>query len=156
MIHITSQRYLRPPTPRNGVAAMEFVFVFSVFFVIVLGFLDLGVLLLRHNLLADAAQRVSREAAVHGGRSVPANQRWGPSAISTTGSNSQINDVIVPSLTTMAASDIQVDVQWTDGDNRPGSRVQVTLSYQHEAIVPYVWSKDLLALQGSCVARIAH
>jgi Flp pilus assembly protein TadG len=156
MTQTTKPHSLRTPTPRSGVAAMEFVFVFSVFFVIVLGFLDLGVMLLRRNLLADAAQRVSREAAVHGGRSEPADQRWGPGALSTSGSDTRINSVITPSLTTMAASEILVDVQWSDGNNNPGSRVQVTLSYQHQAILPYLWSEDLLALQGSCVARVAH
>ena len=156
MTRIVNQHCSRPPTARKGVAAMEFAFVFWVFFVIVVGFLDLGTMLLRHRLLADAAQRVSSEAAVRGSRSEPMNQRWGPSVLSTYGNDPQIINVIAPSMTTMAADEILVDVQWTDGNNQPGSHVQVTLDYQHDAILPFLWSEELLALQGSSIAHIAH
>ena len=156
MTRIVNQHSSRSRAARKGVAAMEFVFVFSVFFMMVLGFLDLGVMLLRDQLLTDAAQRVAREAAVHGSLSEPSIERWGPVALSTNGNDPLINDVIAPSLTTMAADEILVNVQWTDGNNQPGSLVQVTLDYQHDAILPFLWSEDLLALQGSSIAHIAH
>ena len=144
----------RQPTTRTGVTTIEFAFVFSVFLFIVLGFFELGVMLVRHNLLADAAERVLREATVRGSES--AAQQWGPAEISTNGSDSMINGVITPSVVMMAANQIQVDVQWPDGNNRPGSRVRVSLSYQHNAIVPYVWGADLLTLQAGCEARVSH
>lgn len=135
---------------------MEFALVFPVFLVIVLGFLDLGLMLLRHRLLSDAAERVARVAAVHGSRSQPAAERWGPSPWSVSGDDPLVSSVIAPSMTTMTADEIAVDVEWTDGNNRPGSRVQVTLTYQHDAILPLVWGQDLLSLQAGSVARISH
>lgn len=144
------------PRTRTGVTTVEFVFVFSVFLVIVLGFFDLGMMLVRHELLADAAERVLREAAVCGSESAPAAQPWGPAEISTNGSDPLVNGIITPSVVMMAADQIQVDVQWPDGNNRPGSRVRVSLSYQHDAIVPYVWGADLLTLRAGCEARISH
>lgn len=147
---------IRPPAARRGVSTAEFAFVFPVFIVLVLGFLDVGVMLVRHRLLADAAERVAREAAIRGGLSQPAGERWGPAAWSTDGSDSEINGVIAPSLTTMNAGDIEVDVLWLDGNNHPGSRVEVTLVYQHDAVIPYLWNEDLLSLRTGSVVRISH
>jgi Flp pilus assembly protein TadG len=142
---------------RRGAAAVEFVIVFGVFLAIVLAFLDLSVMLLRRNALADAARRVARRAMTHGSLSAPESQRWGPAAYAgTAAASSPIAEAARPSLVAVDYAQTRIRVQWPDGGNRPGQRVQVLITYPHQPLLPFLWGEASSELRGASVMQIAH
>ena len=140
---------------RRGATIVEFVVVFGVFLTFILSFLDLGLILFRKQVLADASDRVARYAATHGSLSTPASHQLGPHAIRESASGrSHIARIASTALVTMRPERTGVSLRWPDGDNRAGERVQVTVSYANDAIFPFLWGRSSRELRETTTARI--
>jgi Flp pilus assembly protein TadG len=142
---------------RRGAAAVEFAIVFGVFLTIVLAFLDVSIMLVRRSSLADGARRVARQALTHGSRSNPTKGQWGPAAFSdTAAASSAVAEAVRPSLVAVDLDQTRILVEWPDGGNRPGQRVQVLVTYPHRTLLPFLWGATSIELRGTSVMRIAH
>ncbi|MFX8976598.1 TadE/TadG family type IV pilus assembly protein, partial [Acinetobacter baumannii] len=64
--------------PRRGVVAVESAVVLSVFLLVLFGLIDLGLAVLNYNNLREAAQQLTRVAAVRGSNAAPQYTTWGP------------------------------------------------------------------------------
>lgn len=143
---------------------VEGAIVIGIFLGMLLGMLDLGLAMLRQNVVTEAARRVAREASMHGSMAGPERTVWGPqftwwnpvygSGFSASDGGG-ISTAIEPVMFTLEPGYTWVYVDWPDGGNRPGQRVRVWVYYWHESLVPFVNSRYLL-LHSTCVMRVAH
>lgn len=118
---------------------VEAAIALPVFLWILFAMLDFGIAAVRSNALSDAARRVGRDAIIHGNMSHPSIGTWGPNSISMTAdSDLPATQSIKQTLPTMPIEDVEVNLSWPDGKNRPHDRVHVHLRYTHESIVPGV------------------
>jgi Flp pilus assembly protein TadG len=142
---------------RRGAVVVEASFVLSVFLVILFGMFDLGVAVMRQNTLSEAVRLLARTTIVHGQLSNGHAGAWGPATISGTASGSSGPAAAVqPMLVGMDPSTVGMTVQWLDGDNQPGHRIQATLTYQYTPLVPFILGTSPINLSATSTMRIAH
>ena len=141
---------------RSGVTTVETATILCVLLLLLLGTLDLGIAVVRYNVLAAAARRVTREAIVHGAEAPPERPAWGPGDYTgTAADSSEIAGAALPYLPTINPADVAMSVTWPDGDHQEGDRVRVRMAYVHHAIVPLMPSQ-LFNLRAECTMRIVH
>jgi hypothetical protein len=134
--------------------------VVTVFLILALGAVDLGVAVLRQHVLAEAARQGVRQAIVHGERA-PAGWKggpWGPSTygpIAATDSDAKAQ-AIAPYLGGMDPAAVQVTVTWPDGSNAVEKRVRVTLTTTWTPMLGFIVGNPSVTLTGSSTMQIAH
>jgi hypothetical protein len=122
---------------------------------VLFGLLDLGLAVLNYNNLRDAAQQLTRVAAVRGSDAAPQFSVWGPATYNgTAASSDQIASVVSSALIIMPSSQVQIQVQWPNGDCAEGHQVQATLSYNHPLIAPSLFGISSIQLKGVSTATI--
>src|SRR5688572_30357725 len=98
----------RQRCPRHGVAVIEAAIVISVFLVILLGTLDLGLAVLRYNVLSETSRRLARTASLRGERATPERTAWGPGTYTgNAGDRSEYAEAIDDILITMKPQNVQ-------------------------------------------------
>ncbi|HET6323645.1 MAG TPA: TadE/TadG family type IV pilus assembly protein [Planctomycetaceae bacterium] len=143
--------------PRGGVAAVEGAIVLSVFLLILLGMLDLGLLLLEYNTLCEATRRLARAAIVHGQMAAPAQTVWGPAAVSGTAADgTEYSTTLDKELATFNLSNVNYSIQWPAGTNRPDDPVQVTVTYQYPPIIPFLLGSQTIPIQAVSNMSVQH
>jgi Flp pilus assembly protein TadG len=143
--------------PRSGVAAVEGAIVLSVFLLILLGMLDLGLLLLEYNTLCEATRRLARAAIVHGQMAAPAQTVWGPAAVSGTAADgTEYSTTLDKELATFNLSNVNYSIQWPAGTNRPDDPVQVTVTYQYPPIIPFLLGSQTVPIQAVSNMSVQH
>jgi hypothetical protein len=136
---------------------VEAAVVVGVFLVIIFGLLDLGLLVLHHNMLAEGARRLAREAIVHGAKTEQIADQWGPATLNgTAGDNSSRGAVLLPVMVAVKPNEVSYTIEWPDGDNEPDHRVRVTLNYQHEMMIPFLFGSGIMNLNSVSTMRVAH
>ncbi|MEX2287981.1 MAG: TadE family protein [Planctomycetaceae bacterium] len=142
---------------RRGAAIIEGAIVIGVFLVILLGTLDLGLAVLRYNVLSEAARRLARSATLHGERAAPERSAWGPDTYKgTAGDGSDYAGAINKILVTMELNDVKISLEWLDDGNASGDRVLARLDVKHHTIIPFLFGKGDLQLTAKSVMRIEH
>ena len=142
---------------RGGVTAVESALVLSVFLLVLLGMLDLGLLLLDYNTLCEATRRLARTAIVHGQMAAPAQTVWGPDSVSGTAADgSDYASALSPELVTFNLSSVNYSIQWPSGTNQPDDPVQVTLTYRYAPILPYVLGTQTIPIQAVSTMSVQH
>ncbi|WP_404310835.1 TadE/TadG family type IV pilus assembly protein [Neorhodopirellula lusitana] len=122
---------------RRGVSAVETAITLPIFLWILLAMLDLGIAVMRHNSLNDAATRLGRAAVIHGDMTSHLIAPWGPEPVHTSAASGlPVVEVIHLKIPTMSPEEVLVDMSWPDGENGPDDRVQVDVSYTHQSLVP--------------------
>jgi Flp pilus assembly protein TadG len=154
---MTTQPNISARRRRRGAAMVEAAIVLPVCVLFLLGLLELSLALVRHTVMAEAARRVARAAMIHGAGAAAVQGHWGPAAVSIYASDNHpaaaaVRDVLM----TLDPSQVQISIQWPDGDNQYDQRVQVGVTYRHQALLPIPGWYDHLDLQGSSTMRIAH
>lgn len=152
---------LVPPNRRRGVTLLESAFAIMVFLILVFGALDMGLAISRYQLLSHIAHEVARQTIVHGEFSAPVGGPWGPSAYSATAdAGDDIANVAKDALeknrfAAFTSSEVTVSINWPDGDNDVGSRIQVTAAAQYSPIT-FVLGAIPITLQAGSEMQIAH
>jgi Flp pilus assembly protein TadG len=113
----------------RGQTLVEFSIVAVIFFVIVLGMIDIGRAVWNYNTLAQATREGTRFAIVHGAES---DGPLGP------GDEATISDHVVKHSSGMDTSALDIDVEWLDGDNGVGNRVRVTSEYTYTPVMQFL------------------
>ncbi len=148
--HSTSLR-----VARGGAALVEGSIVLTVFLTIIFVLFDLGLAVMRENTLAETARRLAREASLRGEKAAVDRIPWGPgSRLETADDVTDLANTARSRLMMMEPGSVQIDVTWPDGGNRPGDRVTVILTYQHQTTLPFLFGSQPLELRGESTMRI--
>lgn len=140
---------------RSGATTVESAVVLGVFVLLLFGMLELGVALVRHTVICEAARRVGRAAIVHGAQAKEGS--WGPATVNTNAaSNHPVAAIARSVLMTLDPVNVQITVVWPDGSHDPDDRVQVTVTTTHIPIIPTPGSYSELELRAESMMRIAH
>lgn len=142
---------------RRGAVIVEGAVVLGVALLVLFAILDLGLAVLHYNALSEGARRVARAAIVRGAMAEPAMTAWGPKPFTGTGaSESEIAASLQPALAAIDPSRVTLQVEWLDGDNQPGDRVQVTVSESYLPVVPFFSMQGAIQLRAVSSMRIQH
>ncbi len=142
---------------RRGATLVEGAIVLSGLFVVLFGMLDLGLAVLEFNTLSEASRRLCRQAVVHGQMASPQLTSWGPATVSGTAADgSQYAQALNPELATFQLSDVKYTIAWPDGSNQYDSRVQVTVTYQYQPMMPFVFGRSAIPLQAMTTMQVGH
>jgi len=123
---------------QSGQAAVEFALTITSIFVLLIGMLELTMFVYTYSVLADAAKEGVRYAIVHGSSG---QNGTGPSG----GGSCVTSGAVIDNVKYYAAgslhgtSNMTVNACYTDGNNQPGSAVQVTVSYPYEPFFGLGW-----------------
>lgn len=155
--HPPNPMITKMPAPRRGAALAEAALILPVFLILILGMLDYGLATLNRNTLAAAAIRLGREASLHGYRSTPERSLWGPAAyVGTAAGADEVAGVVRPYLAVINPAHVQIRVEWLDGSQAVGKRVQVTLRHDQTPICRGLFGSATWNLQAIAVTRIQH
>lgn len=113
----------------RGQALVEFALVGIVFFLLVLGMIDVGRAVWNYNTLAEATREGTRYAIVHGADS---------SAPSGPSNDANVKQEVQKFASGLNASRLTVTVNWPDGANEAGNRVGVTSQYVYDPIFDFL------------------
>lgn len=142
---------------RHGVSVVEGAIVLSTLMVVLMGMLDLSLLVLESNTLAEAARRLCRTAMVHGQMASPQLTVWGPASVSGTANDgTEFAQALNPELVTFDLSQVSYSINWPDGGNQPGNRVQVTVKYQYQPLMPFILGTTAVPLTMETTMEVAH
>jgi Flp pilus assembly protein TadG len=142
---------------RKGATAVECAIVLSAFFVILFGMLDMGLAVLDYNTLTEATRRLSRQAIVHGQLAAPQMTVWGPTTVTGTAADgTAYAQALSPELATFNLSDVHYAISWPDGTNSLDSRVQVTVTYDYQPMMPLILGTSKIPLQMTTTMHVQH
>jgi Flp pilus assembly protein TadG len=134
---------------------VETAIVLGTFLFMLLGILDLGLVVLQQNSLDAAAHRVARAAVVRGDMAI-SGESWGPRPYRSNGADAAlIATTAREALVAINPEAVTITVAWPDGGNQPEQRVRVRMEYEHTAMLPVLYGRQL-ELRAECVMRIAH
>lgn len=118
---------------RRGVAAVEAAIVLPVAILILFAGLDVALIIQRQSLLTECACRAARQVIVSGELS---RSSLGPTTWSGTAADAHpVAAAIRPVLATLTPSTVNITVEWADGGNEAGKKVNVQLSSEAPTIV---------------------
>jgi Flp pilus assembly protein TadG len=113
----------------GGQALVEFALVAIVFFILVLGMIDVGRAVSNYNTLAQATREGTRYAIVHGAYS---SDPSGP------GDTDEIVDTVEQFAAGLDLTRLNVSAEWPDGTNAVGNRATVTSSYTFDPFFDFL------------------
>lgn len=148
-------------TPRRAATLAEAAIVLPIFFLIVLGMIDLGIAVSRHNTLSNAARHGSRRAAVHGSKCLSGFRGgpWGPTTVgplAASATTHPVLDEVRPMLTGVPTDDARITVEWPDASNEIEKRVRVTITCPYSPFVLSVFGISPFTLKASSTMPVAH
>lgn len=119
--------------PERGQAVAEFAVAGFLFFLLVLGTIEVGRAVWYYNTLAQAVREGTRYAIVHGNKSADPS---GPGSASfmPPHTDSKVTDVVEKYASGLDKDALTVEAAWPDGTNDAGSPVQVTARYVYDPI----------------------
>jgi Flp pilus assembly protein TadG len=136
---------------------VEAAIVLSGLFVVLFGMLDLGLGILEYNTLAEASRRLCRQAIVHGENASPTMTAWGPESVSGTAADSTAYaQALSPELATFNLSKVKFTIDWPNGSNQYDSPVAVTVTYQYQPIMPFIFGTTGVPLQAVTTMQVGH
>jgi TadE-like protein len=142
---------------RRGAAVVEAAVVLVVLILILFGMLDLTLLVLQSNTVAEATRRLCRQAVVHGQMASPQFTVWGPASVSGTASDgSDYAQALNPELVNFDLTKVSYSITWPDGNNQPGSRLQVTVSFEYQPITQFVLGGSTIPITMVSTMQVAH
>jgi Flp pilus assembly protein TadG len=143
---------------QRGQAAVEFALVVVFLVVLLVSILEMTMFIYTYAALTNAAKEGVRYAIVHGSSAgaavagTPVSSPWPPCATAATGT-------LLSTVQTYAAlslhntSSMSINACYPDGDNKPGSAVQVAVSYPYQPIFGLRWAS--VTVSANSVGRIA-
>lgn len=134
---------------RRGASLVETAFIGSVFLILVLGALDLGISVLRFNSISQAARMAVREAIVHGDLA-PAGWNggnWGAVTLTVQASNTEggatpagaLAQAARPALVACDLDATTITAEWPDGSNVLERPVRVTVTTTTQPVLTFLF-----------------
>lgn len=131
---------------RRGIAITESAVVLPVVLLALFSLMDLALLVVRQNALSAAAVQVGRRIALSSTTEVPVNLQE-PATLR--GTLAQVlradttDELVLPMI---RPQEIQIEIQWPDGNLLPGSRAAVRVSLEHRSLLGSLlpWNRSQL------------
>jgi Flp pilus assembly protein TadG len=135
----------------RGQAAIEFALVIGLLVILMVSMLEMTIFLYNYAVLTDAAKEGIRYAMVHGSSGTNPSGTGGPCGTTTSGGTfTAVQAYAAASLHNV--SNMNVNVCYSDGNNNPGSRVQVSVSYPYSPLFLVNWAS--VSISAISVGRI--
>lgn len=149
---------------RRGASMVEAVIIILVFLFFVLGMVDLGVGVLRQNILSQAARHGARRAMVHGSLAPDSWEGgpWGPATIGGADGvlasvvGIPLVDQVRPLLVGCDLNETRIKAEWLDGSNSLEKRVRVSITSPYRPMVTFLLGSPTVTLRASSTMPIAH
>jgi Flp pilus assembly protein TadG len=142
---------------QRGQAAVEFALVVVFLVVLLVSILEMTMFIYTYAALTNAAKEGVRYAIVHGasaGATVTDTVKSLSTPCATAASGSLLSTVQkYAALSLHNGSSIAINACYPDGDNKPGSAVQVSVSYPYQPIFGLRWAS--VTVSANSVGRIA-
>jgi hypothetical protein len=143
----------------------------------VFGMFDMGLTLFHSHIASEAARQGARTAIVHGylAPNDSTMNAWGPTpsyypapasgfsyAAATTHSvraddaSDDLAGAIRPYLVGLDPGTVDIRIHWPDGDNEPGNRVTVSVSFPYRHLIPWFVGADPFSLGASSTMTVIH
>lgn len=136
---------------------MECAVVLIVLLILLFGVLDVGRATYGYVTLAESCRRIARQAIVHGASDGGRLAVWGPAPYQGTAvDGSEIASTLAPLLPLLDDEQVVIEIEWLDGDNRPGDRVRVRVREPFEPLAPGLLGIGACDLSASSTMRINH
>jgi Flp pilus assembly protein TadG len=118
----------------RGSSQIEFAFIAVMFIIVLLGIVEMGRMVLVYTSVANAARVGARYAIVHGAD----RTGTGVDGPSGTGSTTQVETVVknFARAGLLDTTKLTITVTYPNG-NGPGKKVDVTVTYPYDPLVPY-------------------
>jgi Flp pilus assembly protein TadG len=142
-----------------GAVLVEAAIALSLFFLFLVSMIDFSIASFRSQLLSHIANRVGREAIIHGPgvKSTYRGGQWGPGTFTTTLSGT---DPVAQVAQTVSAGlprdEVSITLTWPAGNNQVGSPVVVTVEMPWTPSLLRPMSVSVLTLHGISRQYIAH
>lgn len=157
---------LNPRRPRRrGATLAESAMVTTAFIILLVGMLDLGMFVFRYNAVNQAARQGVRQAIVHGSLATSGwnGGPWGPSTYGPVTASAAQSDpkvqAIVPSLSGIDLSTVQVTYEWTGTGgtlNAAEQPVRVTVSTTWTPFLTSIFGASGKTVSAAATMLIAH
>jgi Flp pilus assembly protein TadG len=138
----------------RGQAAVEFALVGVIFFMLVMGLIEVGRAVWHYNALSHAVREGARYAMVHGSEDTDPSGP-GSSYYSAPDQDSQVTQTVEDFASGLDVSNLTVSSEWLSGSNIPGTKVQVTGEYEFEPIFGFAGMVSF-TMTSSTTMEITH
>jgi len=152
-------RSLRRHGRERGATLVEFSLTLSLFLMIVMGVLDIGLAVFRYHQLTDAARYLSRKAAVHGSQASSTMGVWGPATLQgSNGPSTPVGLLLSQRMVGVSAGVVQYVMFWPDGGNVAyhDDRVGVGLQMSYTPLLTSLIGVGPFTMSTSSIVPIAH
>jgi Flp pilus assembly protein TadG len=122
----------------NGAALVEFALTVPILFGFVFGLMQVCLLYYTYEWVSECSREATRYAVVRG--STCETSAGDSCTASATAVNAYINGIGLPNL---AGGTVTANTTYPDGDEVPGHRVKVVVTYAFPYKIPFVASKSL-------------
>jgi Flp pilus assembly protein TadG len=143
----------QPRRTRRGATLVEAAITLSILITLMFGMLDLGLGVMRFNMISHAAREGVRQAMVKGGYSFTP---WSRGTWTASAAGNPAVDAISPQLVGCDLSKTTITVEWVDGSNAVEQRVRVTINTSYQPLMTYLFGAGPLQLQAAATSRFAH
>lgn len=148
---------LKTQTERRGAVVVESALISILLFLTLMTMADLALGVLHYNSLSESARRLSRFVATSGELSEPERVAFGPDQIlGSAADESTIAEELRRTLTVSDVENVSLEINWPDGANRVGDRVEVILTYSYQSLIPLLTAHDQLNYAARSVTTIRH
>lgn len=145
------------PQRQRGQAAVEFALVVVFLVVLLVSILEMTMFIYTYAALTNAAKEGVRYAIVHGasaGAPVTGTVKSLSTPCTTAATGTVLSTVqTYAALSLHNTSSMSINACYPDGDNKPGSAVQVSVSYPYQPIFGLRWAS--VTVSANSVGRIA-
>jgi Flp pilus assembly protein TadG len=117
----------------EGAALVEFALTVPILFTFFFGLIEVSMAMYMHQVLSESAREGSRYAMVHGSTCV--NGSGSSCTLTAAQVNSYVSGLTWPNI---GGAPLVVSTTFPDGNQSPGSRVQVYVTYAFPFRVPFV------------------
>jgi len=148
------------PQRRRGGSLVEAIITTAALMTLMLGMVDMGVGVFRTHIISEAARQGARQASVHGALANGTGLlgSWGPTDTGFILGNSGDSKVagMLPYLTGLDLSTVNIRFQWPDTNNNVESRVDVTVQTTWSPMLTSIFGSSAYALSASSTMPITH
>jgi Flp pilus assembly protein TadG len=138
---------------RRGSALVEAALILTILLTLIFGMIDLGLGVMRFNMISHAAREGARQAMVNGQYSL---YPWPPGTWNASTPGQRVVDAISPQLVGCDLTQTTINVAWVDGTNEIQQRVRVTIDTTYQPLMTYLFGAGPLHLEAASTTRFAH
>jgi hypothetical protein len=149
----------------------------TLFLTLVFGMLDMGLTLFHTHVASEAARQGARTAIVHGylAPNDSTMNAWGPTpsyypalvsrsiyadaathSVRADHATDELAGAIRPYLVGLDPGTVDIRIHWPDGNNEPGNRVTVSVSFPYRHLIPWFVRDNSTTLGASSTMTVIH